>query len=55
MLTNNNKEILHTVEGEDIMERSKYINPFTDYGFKKLFGEEASKHLLKSFLNDIWC
>ncbi len=31
----------------------KYINPFTDYGFKKLFGEEAGKKSLKSFLNDI--
>lgn len=33
--------------------RAKYINPFTDYGFKKLFGEEASKKLLISFLNDL--
>lgn len=33
--------------------RTKYINPFTDYGFKKLFGEEASKKLLISFLNDL--
>jgi len=24
----------------------KYINPFTDYGFKKLFGEELNKDLL---------
>ncbi|MGH8552143.1 MAG: Rpn family recombination-promoting nuclease/putative transposase, partial [Methylococcales bacterium] len=30
-----------------------YINPFTDFGFKKLFGEEASKPLLKAFLNDL--
>jgi predicted transposase/invertase (TIGR01784 family) len=29
----------------------QYINPFTDFGFKKLFGEEASKPLLKDFLN----
>ena len=21
----------------------KYINPFTDYGFKRLFGEEPNK------------
>ncbi|MDR3594802.1 PD-(D/E)XK nuclease family transposase [Clostridium sp.] len=33
--------------------KPKYINPFTDYGFKKLFGEEASKKLLISFLNDL--
>ena len=30
---------------------SKYINPYTDFGFKKLFGEEASKELLIDFLN----
>ncbi|MES2730509.1 MAG: Rpn family recombination-promoting nuclease/putative transposase [Bacteroidota bacterium] len=29
----------------------KYINPFTDYGFKKLFGEEPNKDLLLDFLN----
>jgi predicted transposase/invertase (TIGR01784 family) len=31
--------------------RAKYINPFTDLGFKKIFGEEASKPLLLDFLN----
>ena len=30
---------------------SKYINPYTDFGFKKLFGEEANKDLLIDFLN----
>lgn len=30
-----------------------FINPFTDYGFKKLFGEEASKPFLMDFLNSI--
>jgi len=25
---------------------SKYINPCTDFGFKRLFGEEANKDLL---------
>ncbi len=29
----------------------KYINPFTDYGFKRLFGEEPNKELLLDFLN----
>ena len=28
-----------------------YLNPFTDFGFKKLFGEEPHKDLLISFLN----
>jgi predicted transposase/invertase (TIGR01784 family) len=31
----------------------KYINPFTDYGFKRLFGEEANKDLLIDFLNEL--
>lgn len=31
--------------------RAKYVNPFTDFGFKKIFGEEASKPLLIDFLN----
>ena len=30
---------------------AKYINPFTDWGFKRLFGQEFSKDLLISFLN----
>lgn len=32
---------------------SVFINPFTDYGFKRLFGEEASKPFLIDFLNSI--
>jgi predicted transposase/invertase (TIGR01784 family) len=31
--------------------KAKYINPFTDFGFKKIFGEQASKELLIDFLN----
>jgi predicted transposase/invertase (TIGR01784 family) len=31
--------------------KPKYLNPFTDFGFKKIFGEEASKPLLMDFLN----
>lgn len=31
----------------------KYVNPFTDYGFKRLFGEEPSKELLLDFLNEL--
>ncbi len=33
--------------------KEKYINPFTDFGFKKLFGEEANKDLLIDFLNGL--
>jgi predicted transposase/invertase (TIGR01784 family) len=31
--------------------QDKFINLFTDFGFKKLFGEEANKQLLIDFLN----
>ncbi|MDR1291567.1 MAG: Rpn family recombination-promoting nuclease/putative transposase, partial [Planctomycetaceae bacterium] len=31
----------------------RYINPYTDFGFKKLFGEEANKDLLIDFLNAV--
>ena len=31
----------------------KYVNPFTDYGFKRLFGEEPNKDLLLDFLNEL--
>ncbi len=33
--------------------REKYLNPFTDYGFKKLFGEPVNKNLLLDFLNEL--
>jgi predicted transposase/invertase (TIGR01784 family) len=32
---------------------SKYFDPTTDFGFKKLFGEEVNKDLLKDFLNSM--
>jgi predicted transposase/invertase (TIGR01784 family) len=35
------------------MFREKYINPFTDFGFKKLFGSELNKDLLIDFLNEV--
>ena len=31
----------------------RYINPFIDFGFKKLFGTEANKDILISFLNAV--
>jgi predicted transposase/invertase (TIGR01784 family) len=33
--------------------QDKYINPFTDFGFKKLFGSELNKDLLIDFLNQV--
>ena len=34
--------------------REKFINPYTDFGFKKLFGTEMNKDLLISFLNALF-
>jgi len=31
----------------------KFINPFTDVGFKRIFGQEFSKPLLLDFLNNL--
>ena len=34
--------------------RERFINPYTDFGFKKLFGTEMNKDLLISFLNALF-
>ena len=31
----------------------KFINPFTDWGFKKIFGQEVTKDILITFLNSL--
>lgn len=31
----------------------KYVNPFTDYGFKRIFGESNNQSLLLDFLNEL--
>jgi predicted transposase/invertase (TIGR01784 family) len=36
-----------------IADTTKYLNPFTDFGFKKIFGEESNKDLLIDFLNSL--
>lgn len=33
--------------------KAKYLDPFTDFGFKRIFGQEASKPLLRDFLNSL--
>ena len=32
---------------------SRFLNPFTDVGFKRIFGQEFSKPLLLDFLNNL--
>lgn len=34
-------------------DSGKYINPFTDFGFKKLFGTNFNKVFLIDFLNQV--
>ena len=34
-------------------KRARYINPYTDFGFKRLFGVEGNKDLLIDFLNQV--
>ena len=36
-----------------MQHKERYINPFTDFGFKKLFGTEFNKELLIDFLNQV--
>ena len=31
----------------------KFINPFTDFGFKDIIGREMNKDILIEFLNDL--
>ncbi len=31
----------------------RFLNPFTDSGFKKIFGEETNKDMLIHFLNTL--
>jgi len=31
----------------------KYINPYTDFGFKRLFGTESNKDIVIDFLNSL--
>ena len=40
------------METED-RKKYQFINPFTDMGFKKIFGQEITKDLLIDFLNDL--
>ena len=34
-------------------DMGRFINPFTDIGFKKLFGQKIHKYLLIDFLNQL--
>lgn len=44
-----------TQSGQSEKEKAmgRFINPFSDYGFKTIFGKEINKDLLIDFLNDL--
>jgi len=37
----------------ELTTKEKFVNPFTDFGFKRLFGEEPNKDILIDFLNQL--
>lgn len=50
-----NKEMTdRSMQEIEEMKGAKYINPYTDFGFKKLFGTPLNKDLLISFLNSLF-
>jgi predicted transposase/invertase (TIGR01784 family) len=46
-------EVLADPTAEDFGEIGTYVNPFTDFGFKRLFGQELSSDILIDFLNEV--
>lgn len=43
---------LHLSDTSEI-EPGTYVNPFTDFGFKRIFGQELSSDILIDFLNEV--
>ena len=39
--------------GKKIFNEDRYVNPYTDFGFKKLVGIEMNKYLILSFINTL--
>ena len=59
MQQNFNATIMEDKKKEDTLleflhGQERFINPYTDFGFKKLFGTEMNKDLLISFLNALF-
>ena len=57
VLKNNRYLCTQHIENDKKMEEQRherYVNPYTDFGFKKLFGTELNKDLLISLLNALF-
>ena len=47
------KEIFVPSESPSFEDMGTYVNPFTDFGFKRIFGQEMSNDILIDFLNEV--
>jgi hypothetical protein len=43
---------MRKIKKELAVRIGRYIDPLTDFGFKKIFGSEPNKDLLIAFLNE---
>jgi predicted transposase/invertase (TIGR01784 family) len=50
-MINENSEHEELVTNQEAAKKEVFLNPFTDFGFKKIFGQESSKLCLLDFLN----
>lgn len=53
MMANVKKSKAISIQKSTVEESGIYINPLTDFGFKRIFGTEANKDLLINFLESI--
>jgi predicted transposase/invertase (TIGR01784 family) len=44
----------HNLTNKLMVKQSRYIDPMTDFGFKKIFGTDPGKDVLIAFLNEIF-
>ena len=48
------KQVKAKEERVPLLKNSKYIDPLSDWGFKRLFGSEPDKEILIDFLNALF-
>ena len=46
--------ILIIIDHGEIMDKPKYIDPTSDFGFKRIFASEPNKDLLIAFINELF-
>lgn len=53
VLLRNNPYLCDINDNKHRLFVGKFLNPFSDVGFKRIFGQEMSKPLLLDFLNNL--